>query len=296
MEFQNACKEKQILINETLTHLMAKRSDCPSSIVKAMEYSLLAVGKRLRPILLLSANELVAENSDACLNMACAIEMIHAYSLIHDDLPAMDDDDYRRGIPSNHKVFGEALAILAGDGLLNLAYEVMLEKCPNDPKRQFGYIKAMSVIASAAGISGMVGGQVVDMESENSDVQDDTLSYIHKHKTEALITAALHAGVLVHTTDIKVIEPVISYGKAIGMAFQITDDILDVTGDMSHLGKSTGSDAKKGKLTFPSRFGLDASRKMAEQYIDQAIASIDSFHNKGAFLKQLAISILVRDN
>lgn len=296
MEFQNACKEKQLLINETLTHLMAKRSDCPSSIVKAMEYSLLAVGKRLRPILLLSANELVAENSDACLNMACAIEMIHAYSLIHDDLPAMDDDDYRRGIPSNHKVFGEALAILAGDGLLNLAYEVMLEKCPNDPKRQFGYIKAMSVIASAAGISGMVGGQVVDMESENSDVQDDTLSYIHKHKTEALITAALHAGVLVHTTDIKVIEPVISYGKAIGMAFQITDDILDVTGDMSHLGKSTGSDAKKGKLTFPSRFGLDASRKMAEQYIDQAIASIDSFHNKGKFLKQLAISILVRDN
>lgn len=296
MEFQNACKEKQLLINETLTHLMAKRSDCPSSIVKAMKYSLLAVGKRLRPILLLSANELVAENSDACLNMACAIEMIHAYSLIHDDLPAMDDDDYRRGIPSNHKVFGEALAILAGDGLLNLAYEVMLEKCPNDPKRQFGYIKAMSVIASAAGISGMVGGQVVDMESENSDVQDDTLSYIHKHKTEALITAALHAGVLVHTTDIKVIEPVISYGKAIGMAFQITDDILDVTGDMSHLGKSTGSDAKKGKLTFPSRFGLDASRKMAEQYIDQAIASIDSFHNKGEFLKQLAISILVRDN
>lgn len=296
MEFQNACKEKQLLINETLTHLMAKRSDCPSSIVKAMEYSLLAVGKRLRPILLLSANELVAENSDACLNMACAIEMIHAYSLIHDDLPAMDDDDYRRGIPSNHKVFGEALAILAGDGLLNLAYEVMLEKCPNDPKRQFGYIKAMSVIASAAGISGMVGGQVVDIESENSDVQDDTLSYIHKHKTEALITAALHAGVLVHTTDIKVIEPVISYGKAIGMAFQITDDILDVTGDMSHLGKSTGSDAKKGKLTFPSRFGLDASRKMAEQYIDQAIASIDSFHNKGEFLKQLAISILVRDN
>lgn len=296
MEFQNACKEKQLLINEALTHLMAKRSDCPSSIVKAMKYSLLAVGKRLRPILLLSANELVAENSDACLNMACAIEMIHAYSLIHDDLPAMDDDDYRRGIPSNHKVFGEALAILAGDGLLNLAYEVMLEKCPNDPKRQFGYIKAMSVIASAAGISGMVGGQVVDMESENSDVQDDTLSYIHKHKTEALITAALHAGVLVHTTDIKVIEPVISYGKAIGMAFQITDDILDVTGDMSHLGKSTGSDAKKGKLTFPSRFGLDASRKMAEQYIDQAIASIDSFHNKGEFLKQLAISILVRDN
>lgn len=296
MEFQNACKEKQLLINETLTHLMAKRSDCPSSIVKAMKYSLLAVGKRLRPILLLSANELVAENSDACLNMACAIEMIHAYSLIHDDLPAMDDDDYRRGIPSNHKVFGEALAILAGDGLLNLAYEVMLEKCPNNPKRQFGYIKAMSVIASAAGISGMVGGQVVDMESENSDVQDDTLSYIHKHKTEALITAALHAGVLVHTTDIKVIEPVISYGKAIGMAFQITDDILDVTGDMSHLGKSTGSDAKKGKLTFPSRFGLDASRKMAEQYIDQAIASIDSFHNKGEFLKQLAISILVRDN
>jgi geranylgeranyl diphosphate synthase type II len=304
MDFQKAYHEKAQLINQGLEQLLKQRKDCPASIVQAMEYSLMAGGKRLRPILFLSAYELACSNSGAkadlkaVLPMACALEMIHTYSLIHDDLPAMDNDDYRRGKPTSHKVFGEAAAILAGDGLLNLAYEIMLEHAPSDAAKIPGYLKAMSVIAYSAGISGMIGGQVVDLESENKEssrIDDNVLTYIHTHKTEALITGALKAGVLVHNGETRIIDAVVSYGKAFGIAFQITDDLLDVVGDLNHLGKQPGSDEKKGKLTWPARYGIEASEQAARQYIEQAISSLEIFGAEGEFLRHLAVSMRDRN-
>jgi geranylgeranyl diphosphate synthase type II len=300
MDFKKAYQDKVHFINLGLESLLKQHRECPPSIIQAMEYSLMAGGKRLRPILFLSAYELACSDSstkaylDTVLPMACALEMIHTYSLIHDDLPAMDNDDYRRGRLTNHKVFGEAAAILAGDGLLNLAYETMLENTPGDAAKLQGYLKAMSVIACSAGVSGMIGGQVADMESENKDsslIDDNMLSYIHTHKTEALITGSLKAGVLVQTEDARAIHAVVSYGKAFGLAFQITDDILDLTGDLNVLGKLPGSDEKKGKLTYPARFGLEVSRQISHQYIDQAISFMDIFGEEGEFLRRLAVSM-----
>ena len=221
--------------------------------------------------------------------------MIHTYSLIHDDLPAMDNDDYRRGKPTNHKVFGEAMAILAGDGLLNLAYEIMLEHLPSDQKKLTGYLKAMSVIAKSAGISGMIGGQSADIQSQNNNHDKSVLEYIHSNKTEALITASLKAGVLVSNEDKRILEAVSSFGRALGLAFQITDDILDLMGDMAQLGKSPGSDVKQGKLTYPAIYGLEKSRKMASMYIKEAVSILQPFGKKAEFLISLAESILDRN-
>ena len=304
MDFQNTYRQKVQMINHGLEQLLKQCRDCPPSIRKAMEYSLMAGGKRLRPVLFLSSYELACRHSrvepetDPIRPMACALEMIHTYSLIHDDLPAMDNDDYRRGKLTSHKVFGEAAAILAGDGLLNIAYEVMLGNVPEDAVKRSGYIEAMSVIACSAGISGMIGGQVADMENENrsNDPPDDKiLNYIHTHKTEALITGSLQAGVLVSTGDEDIKNAVASYGRAYGLAFQVTDDILDVTGDPAILGKLPGSDVKKGKLTYPARFGLEGSKKMAEQYVLQAVSSLDDFGPEGDFLRWLAFSMRDRN-
>ena len=247
-----------------------------------MKYSLHAGGKRLRPILFISAYELASNDNsregctqselDAIIPMACALEMIHTYSLIHDDLPAMDNDDYRRGKLTNHRVYGEAIAILAGDGLLNLAYEVMLEHLPSSQERLSGYLKAMAVIASSAGISGMISGQSADIQSQEGENDESVLNYIHSHKTEALITGALKAGALVNGGDTRVLDALSGYGKAFGLAFQITDDILDLKGDLVQLGKAPGSDVKKGKLTYPAKYGLEKSRKMASQYIEEAVS------------------------
>jgi len=290
-------------INKALFSFLTQRDSHPA-VLEAMKYSLLAGGKRLRPILFLSAYELASDdldiwhcssaNSDSILSMACALEMIHTYSLIHDDLPAMDNDDYRRGKLTNHKVFGEAIAILAGDGLLNLAYEVMLEHLPTDHKMLPGYLKAMSVIARSAGISGMIGGQSADIQYQGDKHSAAALKYIHSHKTEALITASLEAGVLVSNDDNKIIEAVKGFGKAFGLAFQITDDILDLLGNLEQLGKSPGSDEKQGKLTYPAIYGLEESKKMADLYIKKAISFLQPFGNKSEFLIALATTLLDR--
>jgi geranylgeranyl diphosphate synthase type II len=304
MDFKSIYNEKLKYINNGLDQILKKPMNCPPVILSAMDYSLSAGGKRLRPILFLSAFELASEvvstkeDTDEVLPMACALEMIHTYSLIHDDLPAMDNDDYRRGKPTNHKVFGEAMAILAGDGLLNLAYEIMLNNAPLESGKLPRYLKAMSVIASSAGISGMIGGQVADIQSENTDssqLDENIIDYIHTHKTEALITASLKSAALIGTEDSNIINALTLYGQAFGLAFQITDDILDVTGNLDDLGKSPGSDAKKGKLTYPSRFGLEASKKLARQQIEQAVLSLEGFGSKGEFMRQLAISMLDRN-
>jgi geranylgeranyl diphosphate synthase type II len=270
MDFSTAYKEKVDYINKGLISLLKSRKSYPT-VQRAMEYSLMAGGKRLRPVLLLSAyelaylddntqeNEVPISELASILPMACAMEMIHSYSLIHDDLPAMDNDDYRRGKLTNHKVFGESTAILAGDGLLNLAYEVMLENVPENPLRLNNYVKAMTIIANSAGISGMIGGQSADMDNQGENNDEEVLNYIHTHKTEALITASLRAGALAYHDKPEVLHAVTGYGKALGLAFQITDDILDLTGDFSQLGKATGQDEKMGKQTYPARYGLEKS-------------------------------------
>ncbi|HHT65825.1 MAG: polyprenyl synthetase family protein [Caldicoprobacterales bacterium] len=304
MGFQTVYREKVDYINQGLAFLLSQRESHPT-ILDAIRYSLQAGGKRLRPILFLSAYELALGDcskaqpptlkQDPILSMSCAIEMIHTYSLIHDDLPAMDNDDYRRGKLTNHKVYGEATAILAGDGLLNLAYEVMLESLPADPNKQFGYLKAMKVIAHSAGISGMIGGQSADIENQGVNSDESMLSFIHTHKTEALITGALKAGVLACREDKEVLEAVSGYGKAFGLAFQITDDILDLMGDLNQLGKAPGSDERKGKLTYPAKYGLKKSQIMASQYIEEAVSLLQPFGSKSEFLISLAESILVRN-
>lgn len=271
MDFNKLYQEKTEYINEGLLSLLNQRNSHPL-VLDAMKYSIQAGGKRLRPVLFLSAYELASDlgsnnstkeigNIDSIRPMACALEMIHTYSLIHDDLPAMDNDDYRRGNPTNHKVYGEAIAILAGDGLLNLAYEVMLEHLPSSTKNLSGYLKAMSVIANSAGISGMISGQSADIQNQGDNNGESALEYIHSHKTEALITGALKAGVLVVSGDKDILEAVSSFGKRLGLAFQITDDILDLMGSFDLLGKSPGSNAKKGKLTYPAIYRLERSKK-----------------------------------
>jgi len=300
MDFHKEYNQKVLYINAGLESIVKQRESHPT-LLSAMMYSLQAGGKRLRPVLFLSAYEFACQEQcsrselDRILPMACALEMIHTYSLIHDDLPSMDNDDFRRGKPTNHKVFGEATAILAGDGLLNLAYEVMLENAPVNTDSINGYIKAMSIIAQSAGISGMIAGQAADMENQGSSRNELELEYIHEHKTEALITGSLISGVIAKREDAAILKSVTDYGKALGMAFQITDDILDLTGDLSELGKMPGSDIKMNKLTYPARYGLEESKRMSRQYIDKAVSCLEPYGDKGEFLKQLAISILNRN-
>lgn len=294
MNFSKEYNYKVDLMNKALKESLESIKNVPEIIVKAMEYSLLSHGKRLRPILLISANKLAGGSIDKCLPLALGIEMIHTYSLIHDDLPAMDDDDLRRGVPTNHVVFGEAAAILAGDALLNYAYEVMIKGALNAKSNREGFLAAVDTIATAAGVNGMIGGQVADLESEGMPVNDNTLNYIHEHKTGALITASLRAGVLAESDDKDLLDAVTVYGNSLGVAFQITDDILDVTGDPDVFGKSIGSDERSGKLTYPLRYGLDESKKMAKDYIEKAINAIKPYTDKEGFLVKLAKSILDR--
>jgi len=275
---------------------MEEQRACPETIIKAMKYSLFAGGKRLRPILMLSAHELVGGDLKESLPLACGLELIHTYSLIHDDLPAMDDDDYRRGVLTNHKVFGEGMAILAGDALLNLSYECMLENAMKYPQRLENHLRAIKCIATAAGVQGMIGGQAVDLEWENKETDPEVLEYIHEHKTGALIVASLMAGILLENCGFDVQKSIESYGRAIGLAFQITDDILDITGSLEKLGKKPGRDEAKRKATFPQRYGLEKSRQMAEQLVEKAIEELKGFDHKADFLKELARFILLRQS
>lgn len=271
-------------------------ADWPQNLRDAVEYSLLAGGKRLRPVLVLLANELCGGSDELALPAACAIEMIHTYSLIHDDLPSMDNDDFRRGRPTSHKVFGEALAILAGDCLLTQAFEV-LAAAPVDPARR---IELVRVLAAAAGGSGMVGGQILDLEAERSHAPDlnrvDHLTRIHTMKTGALIAAALELGAVCGNADRDSRQRLRQFGYNIGLAFQIADDLLDVTGDDARLGKVTGRDADLGKLTYPALLGVDASRQRAAELIEQACQLLSPWGAPGLRLRELARFIVERDH
>ncbi len=267
--------------------------DCPSSHQEAMSYSLFAGGKRLRPVLVLLACEASGGNSDNAMPAACAIEMVHTYSLIHDDLPAMDDDDLRRGKPTCHIQFGEANAILAGDGLLTLAFEII---SANVKPAESG-LKCCFELAKSAGSTGMVAGQVADLEAEKTGISTlEDLQAIHKRKTGRLITCAVQMGGIIAGAESQTIQRLITYGEAIGLAFQITDDILDVVGDQKKMGKGVQKDAEHGKLTYPGFQGVEKSLKQAEDLISQACEAVSPLGEKAAHLTSLANFILNRDH
>jgi geranylgeranyl diphosphate synthase type II len=278
MFLKDELKKYKIIIDEELDKVLSFENTPQSKVFEAMRYSVFAGGKRLRPILTLKSCELISGNYKNALNFALAIEMIHTYSLIHDDLPAMDNDDFRRGKPTNHKVFGENIAILAGDGLLNFAYELMIDTISkvNDVKR---YILAFKEIAKAAGIFGMIGGQVVDVLSENISIDKKTMEFIHKNKTSALIEASIISGAIIGGASTNEIDNLRKYGRAIGLGYQIRDDILDKIGDISKLGKDIGSDEENNKATYLSLYGLEKSIEKTKELCNEAIEAIYIFKN-----------------
>ncbi len=293
MNYKEALEQKIKLINHYLDKLFNSIPDSQAKIIyDAMAYSIFAGGKRLRPVLMLSAFEAVGGEGEIIYPFACAIEMIHTYSLIHDDLPAMDNDDLRRGKPTNHKVYGEGMAILAGDALLNKAYELMIKASLTCSGREA--LEAMDIIATCAGTEGMIGGQVIDLLSEGRQVDMETLLFIHKNKTAAMIEASLKAGGILGKGTKEEIEALGQLGYCIGMAFQIQDDILDITGSQEKLGKAINSDIKNEKATFVSIVGLEASRKYVEKLTKQGISALEVFGEKAAFLAWLSYYLMTR--
>lgn len=267
-----------------------------SSVLEAMKYSLSAGGKRVRPVLLLAACRLAGGKEEDALPFACAIEFIHTYSLIHDDLPAMDDDDMRRGKPTNHVVFGEACAVLAGDALLNRAFEVMFETLLNaEEEKRTGYIRAAECISAASGYRGMVGGQIADIEGENSENRSmELLKFIHRKKTGALIRSAVSAGAYIGGADEKLISDLSELGELMGLEFQIADDILDVCGDSSELGKPVGSDDKNGKLTYPSCVGMERTKEIYEDVHRRTLELIGKLGPEAKFFEDFAGDLYYR--
>ena len=282
------------IIDEAMDRYLPGEDQYPPEMFKAVRYSLFAGGKRIRPILCLAAAEAAGGSVDSVLPVACALELIHTYSLIHDDLPAMDDDDYRRGMLTSHKVFGEGVAILAGDALLTEAFRLMSERelLKNTPPETL--LDVIREIAVAAGYFGMVGGQVVDLQSEGQAVDPDTLHYIHTHKTGAMIIASVRAGALLSGAGEADVNALSSYGRHVGLAFQIADDILNVEGDRKVMGKGTGSDAERGKITYPALMGLDASRKKARELVADALSAIRHFDDRALPLRMIASYITER--
>ncbi|KEF41787.1 MAG: farnesyl-diphosphate synthase [Cyanobium sp. CACIAM 14] len=265
----------------------------PESLREAMRYSLLAGGKRLRPILCLAACELAGGDADLAMPTAVALEMIHTMSLIHDDLPAMDNDDLRRGRPTNHKVYGEAKAILAGDALLTRAFEMVALRSPGVPPERL--LAVVGEISLAAGAPGLVGGQVVDLECEAREVDLDTLEYIHLHKTGALLRACVLCGALIAGASEELLAALRTYARGIGLAFQIIDDILDVTASSDVLGKTAGKDLTADKTTYPKLLGLEESRHRADALVTEAKVVLAPWSAKAAPLLALADYITSRD-
>ncbi len=288
--------KKRAVVDKSLEAMVPPAKSFPPKVFEAMRYSLFAGGKRVRPILAIASAEALGVRDAGLLPVASSLELIHTYSLIHDDLPAMDNDDLRRGRPTCHKVYGEAVAILAGDGLLNMAFEALsdprrLKAVP--AKRLVGIIREIS---RASGCFGMVGGQIVDMESEGKDIDLPTLEYIHTHKTGALIRASVRLGALYAGATEKRLRSLTRYGEMVGLAFQIADDILDITGTQAEIGKDVGSDLKKGKKTYPSFYGLEESRRRAREVADRALEALRDFDKKADPLRELAEYIVTRVN
>ena len=288
-------QERKQIVDDHLHRLLPKPEGPSGKVVEAMKYSLSAGGKRVRPILMMAACEAVGGDYSLIMPAACAMECVHTYSLIHDDLPAMDDDDLRRGKPTCHKVYGEAIAILAGDGLLTYAFELMThpELTSNVGGRLIN--QAIAIFAKAAGVSGMVGGQTADILYENRQVDADTLAYIHRHKTGALIRASVEMGALLGGGTFDQVDSLSQYGTALGLAFQVVDDLLDVIGDEKKIGKPVGSDAKNKKATYPALFGVEEAKRRAQALKNEALDALSAFGPEADPLRAIAIYVVERD-
>ncbi len=294
MDIKTYLNEKRLAVEDAMASCMLPAQGPLVSHMEAMRYSLFAGGKRVRPILCLAAAEALGTDPVPLLPVACALECIHTYSLIHDDLPAMDDDDLRRGKPTNHMVFGEAGAILAGDGLLTFAFDLISDPSLSDFISDTARLRLVQVISRAAGPLGMVGGQALDVASEGQEVDFETLRTIHRCKTGALITAAVQAGAIIGGADDDHYASLTTYGEAIGLAFQIFDDLLNVEGTTEELGKAAGSDADREKATYPAFFGVQATREKAQEAVATAIAALAGFDHRAEPLRELARYIINR--
>jgi geranylgeranyl diphosphate synthase type II len=285
-------EDRQGIVEEALQRYLPE-DGIPADIYKAVRYSVFNGGKRIRPILCLAAAEAVGGDLAPAIPVACALELIHTYSLIHDDLPSMDNDDFRRGKPTCHKVFGENMAILAGDALLTEAFVLLsrVEKVMFSTERRLAVIQE---IAHAAGISGMVGGQALDVLAEKSGADENTLREIHRRKTGALIVASVKSGAIIFNAGKEKIQALTEYGMNLGQAFQIADDILNVEGDSELMGKGTGSDAARNKLTYPSLLGMEKSKEKLAEHIEAAVSSLSGFDDRAMPLIVIARYIMER--
>lgn len=296
MDFTGYISEKAAQIDEAMHRILTPSNLYPELIHEAVHYSIFAGGKRLRPILCLAAVEALGKDPKPVFPAACALEMIHTYSLIHDDLPAMDNDDYRRGQLTNHKVFGEGIAVLAGDALLTQAFEVMAGLGNSGLFKDKDILLAIKELALASGTKGMIGGQTVDLDSEGKDVSPETLSFIHTRKTGALFKASLKIGALLYQADEHIKNALEDYADNFGLAFQITDDLLDILGDEKKTGKPVGSDIKNHKATYPSLYGVERSRQLALTAIETAVSSLQDFPGNTDPLISMARYLLNRES
>ncbi|CAN5542074.1 polyprenyl synthetase family protein [soil metagenome] len=292
MELKTYLTTKQKQIDRALDRFLPKTNVKPSTIHEAMRYSLFAGGKRLRPILCLAAAEACGGATKAAMPLACAVECIHTYSLIHDDLPSMDDDDFRRGRPTCHKAFGEGIAVLAGDALLTVAFEITAHATST---RRYALRDVLAELASGAGSRKLIAGQVADLEAEGQPITRTGLRYIHENKTAAMLTTSVRLGAMSANASARQLEAIGAFGAALGLAFQVIDDILDVTQTSEKLGKSAGKDVAAQKATYPAVIGLEKSRREAHRLTNEAHAALKVFGAKGATLHALANHLLERE-
>ena len=295
MEFKQELNNYQDIINKELEKYLRKQ-ECPEKVLnESMEYSLMAGGKRLRPILMLDVYKIFNENYDICLPYAVAMEMIHNFSLIHDDLPGIDNDDFRHGKQTNHKKFNEATAILAGDGLLNGAYQVISKSILEEANIQIQKQKILAFKELSDATDRMIAGEYVDTEFEGKAISSDYLEYMHKNKTGALLRAAARIGAIMSNATEEEVNKITKYAETIGLTFQIKDDILSAVGDEKILGKPVGNDVKRGKCTYVTKYGLETAQKMLKELTNEAVEIAETYNEKGEFLKNLAIYIETRN-
>ena len=297
MDIKRYLQEKKEIVDSALERYFPREEEFPSTLQEAIRYSLFAGGKRIRPILSMASFEAVGGKGDKILPFACALEMIHTYSLIHDDLPAIDNDDYRRGKPTCHKIFGVAIAILAGDGLLTEAFRLMTTRPAQD--RPSGdeelILDLINEVAQAAGVLGMVGGQVADVESEGKVADLPMVQYIHTHKTGAMILVSVRVGAKLGGAKGGILNALTSYGESLGLAFQIIDDILNVKGKAALMGKKTGSDLLKGKATYPSVLGVEESKRRAHELVGLAVDALSQLGPEADSLREIARFVITRE-
>lgn len=297
MNWENKLKERVTEVEAVIQEFLPEETGYQKTVLEAMNYSVLAGGKRLRPMLMEETYRLFGGTSGIIKPFMAAIEMIHTYSLVHDDLPAMDNDEYRRGRKTTHVVYGEGMAILAGDGLLNYAFETALKAFDMETANP-AIGKAMQVLAKKAGVYGMIGGQTADIEAEDMDqrkVTNELLLFIHENKTAALIQSSMMIGAILAGAKEEEIKAVEKIAYNVGIAFQIQDDILDITSSLEVLGKMTGSDEKNNKVTYVTLNGMDKSKEDVEKLSKEAICLLDSFNNKNEFLNQLIEELITRE-